>query len=367
MEKSDNMRFIRKVTNADIAVCDKADSFLQSSLWGAFKSCFGWTARAFMIDWTQYGERPLLTLCRRLAPGISFAYIPWGPELPDGFPEDPVERSLALSELCAALRPFLPKSAAFIRIDPPWYSRGADAPPPVLLKPFLRSAADVQTPDTVILNIDRSEEEILAGMKSQWRYNQRMALKRGLVISRTDEAGIGAFYSLLRETAGRTGIAIHSEDYYKTLFEHFYNFRQSKGSGADLRLYQAEHEGEVLAAMIILHWNATAVYLYAASSDHKRNLMPSFALKIHAILDAHSSGCVNYDLFGIPPNDDPSHPMAGLFRFKTGFGGEIIHRPGCWDYLCRPFTAKLFRTAEALRKKIRDSKKIRSHKRGSQN
>jgi lipid II:glycine glycyltransferase (peptidoglycan interpeptide bridge formation enzyme) len=79
--------------------------------------------------------------------------------------------------------------------------------------------------------------------------------------------------------------------------------------------------------------------------------------------DARESGCSFYDLFGIPPSADPDHPMAGLYRFKTGFigdngaGGRIIHRPGSWDYPCRPLITFCFKSAEKLRKKIRDRRK----------
>ncbi|MCL2068259.1 MAG: peptidoglycan bridge formation glycyltransferase FemA/FemB family protein, partial [Treponema sp.] len=73
--------------------------------------------------------------------------------------------------------------------------------------------------------------------------------------------------------------------------------------------------------------------------------------------DAKEAGCIYYDLFGIPPDDNPTHPMAGLYRFKTGFGGQIIHRPGSWDFPYKPAIYCLFNIAEALRKKIRDKKK----------
>jgi lipid II:glycine glycyltransferase (peptidoglycan interpeptide bridge formation enzyme) len=75
--------------------------------------------------------------------------------------------------------------------------------------------------------------------------------------------------------------------------------------------------------------------------------------------DARANGCTVYDMFGIPPDTNPDHPMAGLYRFKTGFGGKIIHRPGSWDYPCKPLLYALFRCAERLRKKVRDSRKRR--------
>jgi lipid II:glycine glycyltransferase (peptidoglycan interpeptide bridge formation enzyme) len=85
--------------------------------------------------------------------------------------------------------------------------------------------------------------------------------------------------------------------------------------------------------------------------------MAPYALQVKAMEDAQEAGCEEYDLFGIPPNDDPSHPMAGLYRFKTGFGGRIVHRPGSLDYPCRPLVYRLFRTAETLRKHLWTMKK----------
>ena len=73
-------------------------------------------------------------------------------------------------------------------------------------------------------------------------------------------------------------------------------------------------------------------YLYGASSSRKRNLMATYALQWKAITLAKERGCSEYDMFGIAPNPDPDHPMYGLYRFKTGFGGEIYRSMGCWDY-----------------------------------
>jgi lipid II:glycine glycyltransferase (peptidoglycan interpeptide bridge formation enzyme) len=89
--------------------------------------------------------------------------------------------------------------------------------------------------------------------------------------------------------------------------------------------------------------------------------MAPYLLQWTAMRDARASGCKHYDLFGIPPSDDPGHPMAGLYRFKTGFGGQIVHRSGSWDFACRPLTRTLFTLAEALRKNFRARKKNRNH------
>jgi lipid II:glycine glycyltransferase (peptidoglycan interpeptide bridge formation enzyme) len=85
--------------------------------------------------------------------------------------------------------------------------------------------------------------------------------------------------------------------------------------------------------------------------------MAPYALQWQAMREAGAAGCGSYDLFGIPPREDPAHPMAGLYRFKTGFGGEIRHRGGSWDYSYRPCLARLFTLAEALRKGVRSARK----------
>ena len=340
------------IQRTELSACDQAAFFLQSGFWGAFKARFGWEALAFKVE--QEGGFPLLVLRRSLMRGFSLAYIPWGPQLPPGLPDE--ARGAVLKRLALAIKAQLPPDTVFIRFDPPWYTEGAGTPSPQIPAPFVRAGADIQAPDTVLVDLNQPMEGLLAQMKPKWRYNARLALKKGVTLRRAASGEIGVFYGLLKETAGRDGIAIHSEEYYKALLEinEWY-----KGSGADTRLYLAEHEGDTIAGIVTLFRGREAVYLYGASSDKKRNLMAPYALQVKAMEDAITAGCGQYDLFGIPPNDDPAHPMAGLYRFKTGFGGRIIHRPGSWDFPCRPLIYRLFRSAESFRKKALSLKKKR--------
>ena len=106
-----------------------------------------------------------------------------------------------------------------------------------------------------------------------------------------------------------------------------------------ITVYIASHEGENLASIITLFSKSEAVYLYGASSNAKRNLMPAYLLQWTAICDAKSYGSVVYDFYGMPPSDDKNHPMYGLYLFKTGFGGRIVHRPGSLDFPLSPLYA----------------------------
>jgi len=339
--------FLKELTMAaNLAVCDQAASFLQSGFWGSFKAQFGWEAFAFRAVWkTQDSqqEKSLLVLRRRLAPAFALAYVPWGPELPADVPFQS-----ALEELAKRLKEELPKDTVFIRFDPPWL---LDENNEALIPPgFIRAEADIQPPDSVILDLTQPMESIIEQMKPKWRYNCRLALKKGVKVRQAEKSEIIVFYDLLKETSKRDRIAIHGFDYYKALLEN---------EMPEIRLYLAEHEGDILAGIVTLFRGIEAVYLYGASSDKKRNFMPAYALQLKAIEDAKNSGCKKYDFFGIPPGNDKSHSMSGLYQFKTGFGGKIIHRPGSWDYPNHYTMYKIFRIAENLRSTMKNLRKYR--------
>ena len=350
-----NEGFIKEIKTADLSVCADADTFLQSSMWGEFKSRFGWKPNAFLIKWEGGEEKPLLAISRKIAPGFSFVYVPWGPELPNDFPSD--KKHFALCELAVKLKKYLLKKTVFIRFDPPWYDENSamfsgDEAQTFLFTGLKRPAADIQPPDTVLVDISLPAEKILENMKPKWRYNISLAEKKGVIVKACGAEDLETFYSLLKETSKRDGILIHGIDYYKTLFELCETEKDEK-----LNLYIASHEEQAIAAIAVLFRKDCATYLYGASSDKKRNLMPSYALQWKAMQDAKEAGCKIYDLFGIPPDDNPNHPMAGLYRFKTGFGGQVVHRPGSWDYPYKTFFYSLFNLAEKARKKMRDRKK----------
>jgi lipid II:glycine glycyltransferase (peptidoglycan interpeptide bridge formation enzyme) len=292
--------------------------------------------------------------------------------------DTPAEQTVALQELSAALRAHLPANTLFIRFDPPWgtvvdndHSREAEAtpkldaesasPPPRVdtfppqpIPPARQAPANIQPPDSVILDLTQPDEALLNAMKSKWRYNIRLAEKKGVTIRYLEgEAGategVDSFYRLYLETAERDGIAIHSKAYYADLLRRGGEPLCPFDKPTSIRVYLAEHEGDVLASIITLFCGEEAVYLYGASSNEKRNLMPAYSLQWRAIRDARAAGCARYDFYGIPPEDDPSHPMYGLYRFKTGFGGKIIHRVGSVDLPVRPVLYGLYRLAETGR------------------
>jgi lipid II:glycine glycyltransferase (peptidoglycan interpeptide bridge formation enzyme) len=350
-------------------------SFLQTPFWATFKARHGWKPLFFIVEGLPERDRfPLTVLVRRMARVAAIAYVPLGPDIAIADKNRQTEVLVTLERL---LLPYLPSGTICVRFDPPWgtitpnvfsdletddtssvpsqKTRIAERPVP----PVRRASADVQPPDTVQLDLTLSEEELLASMKPKWRYNIRLGEKKGVTVTCHEGndakgAGIDAFYTLYLETASRDGIAIHSRDYYRDLVAHAQESmaRESRSpldKPVSVRVYIARHEEDTIASIITLFCGEEAVYLYGASSNVKRNLMPAYSLQWHAIRDAKRSQCTRYDFYGIPPADDPSHPMYGLYRFKTGFGGSIVHRVGSLDVPAKTSAYRAYRLAEGLR------------------
>ncbi|MDR1933255.1 MAG: peptidoglycan bridge formation glycyltransferase FemA/FemB family protein [Spirochaetales bacterium] len=344
-QKKSKVKFTVKLEPVEAALLP-APNLLQSGFWAAFKESFGWKGLAFMIHCSAGDHAmdvPLVTLTRPLAAGYHLAYIPHGPAPSAPLPGEPCD---CLEALAKALKPFLPKKTLFIRFDVPWGAVGADNFPQAICKPLIKAAYDVQPPDTVIIPLNLSEEDILSCMKPKTRYNTRLAEKKGVRVYEGGPADIPLWYGLYQETAERDGITLHGREYYEGLFSLADSYA---GSKPRFHLLLAEAEGKLIAGNIAAVFGPQAYYLYGAASNEMRNYMASYALQWEGMKLAKREGALTYDLFGIPPNDDPSHAMYGLYRFKTGFGGEILHRPGSYDYPLKFFAYRAYRIAESLR------------------
>ncbi len=350
------------------------NQLLQTGFWGDFKAVSGWTSRAFY--WQSGGdlqgfEGRFLILERSFPGGFKMAYVPYGPALPT---HEIRESGAILTAIAKELKKYLSQGCFVVRFD---LCGGTSGPvgsdisaPPSLLFPLRKAPYRVQPPDTVLLPLTDSEglsldeESLLAGMHKKTRYNIRLAAKKKVEVTRhTGESAVGKladWYLIYRETGERDGISLHPESYYRRLLE----MSVSDNSSAQNRipkidLYVASHEGEDLAGIIVSRSGGRSVYMYGASSTHKRELMPNHLLQWTAIRDALNEGAEEYDFFGIPPANDPSHPMHGLWRFKTGFGGNLHHYSGAWDYSYSPFIYTLYSRAEKLRGKLAALRKRR--------
>ena len=328
------------------------EHYLQTDFWADFKSMHGWKKMLFRVT---YGSECfyLSILVRRFAKIFHLAYVPMGPW--NSCMEDDEKLLEIINLISKELKKHLPKNTICIRFDPPIEFNSPEERDLFVkknlcgnkkFKPMKKNAVDIQPPDTTILDLTKTEEELLLGMKNKWRYNIHLAEKKGVEVIRSTSQNIDTFYSLYLETSKRDGIAIHSKQYYKDLLELSEN--STLNTTPLVRLYIARHENDNLAAIITLFTPYQATYVYGASSNVKRNLMPAYLLQWTAIKDAKDFGSKTYDFYGMPPTDDENHPMHGLYRFKTGFGGQNKHRIGSVDVAVSSIYP-LYKTAEKIR------------------
>ena len=349
--------------------------FQQSDFWRDFKCAHNWNAVK------QDDINVLYRVFKAAFFGFTIAYVPLAPEFRGESESDESilsnqtqteEYAKLLKSFAFKIKSVLPKNTICARFDIPLDFENCEKRDDFVVKllerasaskeksfKIIKNAVDIQPPDSVVLDLTKSEDELLSAMKSKWRYNIRYAQKHGVKVRAVDadcagfEKSLSSFYELYKTTAQRDGIGIHPREYYEDLLKRgAQEYAESKAE--KVTLYVAENEGEDLAAIITLFTKNEAVYLYGCSGNNKRNLMPTYAVQWTAIRDAKSFGSKIYDFYGIPPSygNPPSvsenHPMRGLYLFKTGFGGKEIHRPGTFDVPLRS-SYFLFAIAEKLR------------------
>lgn len=350
---------VKKIENTKYT---NSGSFLQTPFWGEFKAEQGWKNARYLLSITPQEKMKsdsfrksaeVSVLTREFGKGLlrfTLAYIPLFPSLCfDDVPaeEQTIEFSNMLFDIAKALRSVLPKNTICIKFDPavefetPEERDEFDLGVKVIsfadrLK-IKKNKVDIQPPDSTLIDLLPDEEKILSAMKTKWRYNVNLSARKGVeVIKITGENEellkyLDIFYDLYKITAERDGIAIHSKKYYETLLKKSAEEIKAGKNVPLISLYIAKHESDYLGAIITLFSKSESVYLYGCSSNVKRNLMPNFLLQWTAMKDAKAYGSKYYDMYGMPPTDNPNHPMHGLYLFKTGFGGKNIHRPGTFD------------------------------------
>ena len=253
---------------------------------------------------------------------VAVAYVPKGPLL-DWSDAGLVEAVLGGLETQARAA-----GAIFVKIDPDVRADaelGQAVVATLARRGWRRSAENIQYRNTVISDLTPSEDDLLAAMKPKWRYNIRLAERRGVVVRPGAAADLPAFYAMYAETGGRDGFLVRPFDYYRAIWARFL----ADGLGC---LLLAEVAGAPVAGLILFRFGPTAYYFYGASTAQSRETMPNHLLQWTAMRWAKSAGCTRYDWWGAPDVLEESDPMWGVFRFKQGFGGEFTPWIGAWDY-----------------------------------
>lgn len=306
---------------------------LQTSRWAQFKADFGWRGQRVVLRTIPRDDAPILAgaslLFRRLPWGQTLAYVPKGPAVDWS---DPTQARAVLTMMREAA---LKQHAALLKIEPEQPDDPALAAQ-LASYGFRPSPQRVQPLSTIHVDLEGEEDALLARMKPKWRYNIRLAERKGVTVREGQPADMSMIQELMVATGLRDRFAVHDAAYYARATELFVPV------GLATWLL-AEAEGALLAAIAVFALGRNAWYMWGASADEGRNLMPNHALQWAAMRWARARGCMTYDLWGIP-DEVGANPAAyaepeswgegglwGVYRFKQGFGGRVVRYIGAWD------------------------------------
>lgn len=230
--------------------------------------------------------------------------------------------------------------AVFFRMDPPlsieenidWKKLGT--------RP---AHAHYQPENTLILDLDREEEDLLKQMKPKGRYNIKVAQKNGVIVRKSSNSpeDVDAFYRLLQQTTSRDEFSGHQKKFYNDMLETL---------GEKSLLYLAEYQSNIVAGIIVTHHKDTAIYYFGASGNEYRNVMAPYLLQWQAIKDAKKAGMKYYDFLGIAPENSPHHPWAGVTDFKLKFGGRRVDYQPAQEMVYQPFWYQVVKLLKKLRR-----------------
>lgn len=337
----------------------------QTPFWARVKKNQGFIPKGFELtiskdlllstaDSSEKMSEDLLVLIKYVDDQYCFAYVPYGPKLKPTFEN----QGLFLEQLSESIKPHLPENCIFIRYDLIWENQWADeeeyfdpsgnwiGPPPNNTQEYRvnfntvswnlhKSIVDNLPKNTFFLDLTLEEKELLYNMRYNTRYCIRQANKKGISVREYGIEHIDEWYKLYLDTARRHKMPLQDQDYFATILKNQDNSKR----GVTVKMLMADLDGHFLASMFLVLSKERGTYLYGASSSKKDKYMASYLLQWESIKMAKQWGCSEYDMFGSAPNLNQAHPLHGVHIFKKGFGGDLYHRMGCWDY---PYNTQLY-------------------------
>jgi len=339
--------------------------FLQTYEWGQVKAEYGWSPLYAVWDadgnWKVESDPNLLStfhspvaaalilkrqiISNGFAARLSVLYSPKGPLL--DWTNEPL-RKRVLDDLQSFAKR---QGAIFLKMDPDVVlamgvpdsqdevvdDNGQAVMSELKRRGWEYSSDQIQFRNTVHVDLNPSEEELLVRMKQKTRYNIRLAEKKGVSLRVGTLGDLPMLYKMYAETSVRDGFVIRDEGYYKTVWELFMN-----SSEPTCEPLIAEVDGEQVAAIFVFYFAGRAYYVYGMSRDVHREKMPNHILQWEAMKRAKGKGCTIYDLWGAPEVFDESDSMWGVYRFKEGLGGKVVRTLGAWDFAPSPLWYKMY-------------------------
>lgn len=309
---------------------------LQSYEWGEFRKKTGLkVVRKALKNGSSLVDGFQLTLHQIPHTGFKIGYLPKG-----NLPTKEVLKEL--------LRIGRENKCIFIQLEPSiTKSSGQKIPSDKRLYP---SAHPLFTKYTFLLDLTKTEEDLLKGMHSKTRYNIKIAQKHKVEIREDDSShAFEKYLSLTEETTSRQKFYAHSQGYHKLMWDTLKSKQINKGS-LSAHLFTATYKKEVLTAWILFVFKDTLYYPYGASTSAYREVMANNLIMWEAIRYGKKLDLKKFDMWGaLSETPDSKDPWFGFHRFKSGYGPEHVEFIGSFDLVINPFLYTAYKTIDKAR------------------
>ncbi len=300
------------------------------------------------FEWGQFRQKSGVKVIREKNYQITIHAIPHTSFNIGYFPKGEMPNKETVSEL---RRIGKENSCVFIQLEPNTIT-SLTRKSEIIKLGLAPAAHPLFTKYTFILDLTKSEEDLLKNMHSKTRYNIRVATKHGIeIIEDNSNEAFEQYLKLTKETTQRQGFFAHTENYHRLMWE---TLRQAQGKLSRDRLtahlFLAKYKDEVLAAWILFVFKDTLYYPYGASSSKYRETMASNLMMWEVIKFGKKLGLKNFDMWGaLGPNPDEKDSWYGFHKFKQGYGAQIVEFIGSYDLVINKPLYQLYKIADKLR------------------
>ena len=302
--------------------------FMQTSLWAKQKP--QWISDGVVIRGEDGAIKAAAAVLVRKVP-----FTPWTLMYAGRAPVCDIHDKAVLKELTEGLKTLAKKYRSYvIKIDPDVAADDEEFKNTMLSLGYSltgggKNFEGIQPRFVFRLYLDgRNQDELLASFHTKTRYNIRLAQRKGVQVVLKGEESCDEFARIMMETGVRDGFVVRGADYFRAML---------KNLGSHARLYMAyTEEGTAIAGTLAVHYGDKVWYLYGASSNEHRNLMPNYLLQWNMICWAEELGCRVYDFRGVSGDLSEDNPLYGLYKFKKGFNGEFTEFVGEFDLKIKP-------------------------------
>jgi peptidoglycan pentaglycine glycine transferase (the first glycine) len=327
---------VELLDRSDENQCREYEEFVNGHRWGSFTQSLGWcgvkngwdSEVLVLRDKDGKIRASMLVLVKRVPLlNKTLLYAPRGPVCDPHDYATVSEMLEDVKQLARVRHAFQFKMDPYVMADDEEFIR-AMRELGFSFRPGMKELTTIQTRNNYMLNIEgKTEEEVFAGFHPKWRYNIRLAQRKGVECRVCDKSNIDDFYELMKITGDRDRFLIRPKEYFVRMLDNL---------GEHCRLYICYYQGKALSGAVATQYGGKTCYVYGASSNEMRKLMPNYLMQWTMIQWAVQNHCFLYDFQGIPHYQEPDHPNYGVYRFKNGFRGQVVELAGEFNYVFSP-------------------------------